>query len=134
MADPAQVSIVIPAYNEASRSRRRSRPARARPWREIIVVDDGSATAPASAPRRRRDRRAHPYNMGNGAAVKSGIRRATGELRPDHRRRRTASAEDALRSVARLGEYDLVIGARSRRRRQPARRAGNGALNGSRAI
>ena len=49
------------------------------PWREIIVVDDASsdatgelaAAAGATVVR-------HPYNMGNGAAVKNGIRRATG--------------------------------------------------------
>ena len=55
----------------------------------------------------------HPYNKGNGAAVKSGIRRATGEyvLIIDGDGQHTP--EDARRLVARLGEYDLVIGARS---------------------
>ena len=56
----------------------------------------------------------HPYNKGNGAAVKSGIRTATGDLRDDRRRRRPAP-RPAMRSdsSARLGEYDLVIGART---------------------
>ena len=55
----------------------------------------------------------HPYNKGNGAAVKTGIRRATGEfiliMDADGQHR----AALATRLVARLGEYDLVVGARS---------------------
>ena len=55
----------------------------------------------------------HPYNKGNGAAVKTGIRHATGEfiliIDGDGQHR----AEDAARLVSSLGEYDLVIGARS---------------------
>ena len=55
----------------------------------------------------------HPYNKGNGAAVKSGIRGATGEflliLDADGQHR----PQDAPRLVARLGEYDLVVGARA---------------------
>ena len=55
----------------------------------------------------------HPYNKGNGAAVKSGHPRGHRRVRADHRRRRPAQPDDARRLVARLGEYDLVIGARS---------------------
>ena len=51
--------------------------------------------------------------MGNGAAVKSGIRRATGEYVLIVDADGQHPPEDALRIVARLGEYDLVIGARS---------------------
>ena len=73
----------------------------------------------------------HPYNKGNGAAVKSGIRAATGEfvliVDGDGQHR----PEDARRIVGRLGEYDLVIGARSASTQAThARRYGNGALNG----
>ncbi len=55
----------------------------------------------------------HPYNKGNGAAVKSGIRRATGEYVLIIDGDGQHSPEDARRLVSRLGEYDLVIGARS---------------------
>ncbi|HEV3486233.1 MAG TPA: glycosyltransferase family 2 protein, partial [Vicinamibacterales bacterium] len=73
----------------------------------------------------------HPYNKGNGAAVKTGIRRASGEyvliIDGDGQHK----ADDAQRIVARLGEYDLVIGARAgSTQASQARRAGNNALNG----
>jgi glycosyltransferase involved in cell wall biosynthesis len=132
MADPAHVSVVIPAYNEgAAIAEVVSALAAAGPWHEIIVVDDGSnddtgahaAGAGASVVK-------HPYNKGNGAAVKTGIRRATGEhvLIVDGDGQH--SAEDARRLVSKLGEFDLVIGARSAATQaSQARRFGNTALN-----
>ena len=43
MADPAHVSVVIPAYNEgAAIAQVVSALVAAGPWHEIIVVDDGS--------------------------------------------------------------------------------------------
>jgi glycosyltransferase involved in cell wall biosynthesis len=103
----------------------------AAPWHEIIVVDDGSrdetgrcaAEAGACVVR-------HPYNKGNGAAVKTGIRRATGEfiliVDADGQHR----PEDAQRIVARLGEYDLVVGARApSTQANIRRRVGNALLN-----
>ena len=68
--------------------------------------------------------------MGNGAAVKSGIRRATGDYVLIVDGDGQHPPEEALRIVSRLGEYDLVIGARSQATQATqARRAGNGALN-----
>ena len=132
MADPSAVSIVIPAYNEADVIGEVvvALNAAAR-WHEIIVVDDGSrdltserAAASGAVVAR------HPYNKGNGAAVKTGIRRATGEfvliIDGDGQHR----PEDARRLVSRLGEYDLVIGARSiSTQASTARMFGNSALN-----
>ena len=46
-------------------------------------------------------------------------------VRPDHRRRRPASAADAARLVAHLDDYDLVVGARSRRHAGQPRRGGS---------
>lgn len=133
MADPSVVSVVVPAYNEARGiSEVVSALATAGPWHEIIVVDDGSsdATAEHAAGAGAAVVR-HPYNKGNGAAVKSGIRRATGEfvmiIDGDGQHR----PGDARRLVSRLGEYDLVIGARaSTTQATVARRIGNAMLNG----
>ncbi len=133
MADGRSVSVVVPAFNEATGiSTVVADLATAGPWHEIIVVDDGSTDATA-------ERAAaagavvvrHPYNKGNGAAVKSGIRRATGEfvmiIDGDGQHR----PEDASRLVSRLGEYDLVIGARAATTQaNVARRLGNAMLNG----
>ena len=132
MADPASVSVVIPAYNEAAAvGQVVSQALAAAPWHEVIVVDDGSTdgtgreASQAGAVVVR-----HPYNKGNGAAVKSGIRRATGEyvliLDSDGQH----AMEDALRVVGRLGDYDLVVGARAGgTQASGARRVGNALLN-----
>src|SRR5688572_27404731 len=111
MAAPASASVIVPAYNEAGAIAGLVGALRAAAaWHEILVIDDGSkdgtaqqaAAAGATVVR-------HPYNKGNGAAVKTGIRTATGEyiliVDGDGQHR----AEDAARLVAGLGEYDLVI-------------------------
>jgi glycosyltransferase involved in cell wall biosynthesis len=127
-----RVSVVVPAFNEgASIGALVSELRGAAPWREILVVDDGSGD---DTGRRAADAGArvirHPYNKGNGAAVKTGVRHAAGEfvliLDADGQHR----PADAARLVARLGEYELVVGARSNATQASlARRLGNGALN-----
>ena len=132
MAEPATVSVVIPAMNEGAAVGEVVRElAAAARWHEILVIDDGSvddtgAQAEAAGARVIR----HPYNKGNGAAVKSGIRAATGEyiLIVDGDGQHRPSA--AVRLTKRLGEYDLVVGARSSATQAgSARRWGNAALN-----
>jgi glycosyltransferase involved in cell wall biosynthesis len=132
LADPSAVSIVIPAYNEAEViADVVTSLANAAAWREIIVVDDGSAdgtSARAAAAGATVVR--HPYNKGNGAAVKSGIRAAVGEYVMIVDGDGQHHGDDAVRLAARLGEYDLVIGARSGlTQASQLRRLGNGALN-----
>ena len=132
MAEPSSVSVVIPAYNEAAViSEVVTSLASAGPWHEIIVVDDGStdgtcarATSAGATVVR------HPYNKGNGAAVKSGIRTSTGEYVLIVDGDGQHPGEDAVRLTERLGEYDLVIGARSvSTQATQLRRFGNAALN-----
>jgi len=132
VAEASAVSIVIPAYNEADAIAGVIAALRAAaPWHEILVVDDGSADATAANATTAGARVIrHPYNKGNGAAVKSGIRGATGEyiliLDGDGQHR----PEDAIRIAGRLGDFDLVIGARSAATQAThARRFGNGMLN-----
>jgi glycosyltransferase involved in cell wall biosynthesis len=132
MAAPETVSILIPAYNERPSIAQVITDLRAAaPWREIIVVDDGSTdeTGKAAADAGARVVR-HPYNKGNGAAVKSGIRAATGDyiLIIDGDGQHKPS--DALALIAPLGDYDLVVGARSATTQAGARRRmGNAMLN-----
>jgi len=132
MADASAVTVVIPAHDEAGAIGAVVREiAGLAGWREIVVVDDGSADATAAEATGAGARVIrHPYRKGNGAAVKSGIRAAAGEfiliLDGDGQHR----PADALRLVGRLGEFDLVVGARAgKTQASAARRAGNAALN-----
>ena len=121
-------TIVIPAYNEASVIARvvgglvgigGNR-------YEVIVVDDGSsdgtADAAESAFSELHDSATgacgrvirHPYNLGNGAAIKTGIRQARGR----HVLFMDADGQHAADGIPKLleglEEYDMVVGARSR--------------------
>lgn len=132
MADSSTTSVVIPAFDEGSSIAAVIKGLRAAAtWKEIVVVDDGSAddtstqadAAGAIVVR-------HPYNKGNGAAVKTGIRHATGEWVLIVDADGQHDAADALRLVKPLGTYDLVVGARSAQTQAGiVRRVGNGVLN-----
>ena len=123
-----------PCVQRSGRHRRRRRRRSARRG-AAGTRSSSSTTARATGPAQRASAPGrvvvrHPYNKGNGAAVKSGIRRATGEfvliIDGDGQHR----PEDARRLVSRLGEYDLVIGARAATTQATqARRVGNAALN-----
>lgn len=133
MAEPASTTVVIPAFNEATGiAAVISELGRVGPWCEILVVDDGSTDDTAARARAAgADVIRHPYNKGNGAAVKSGIRAARGTylviIDGDGQHR----PEDAPRLLARLGEYDLVVGARAAATQATTgRRFGNAFLNG----
>jgi glycosyltransferase involved in cell wall biosynthesis len=126
------VSVVIPALNEEDGigdvvSHLRS----AAPWLEILVVDDGSndATSARAAAAGAHVIR-HPYTKGNGASVKTGIRTAAGEYVLIVDGDGQHAPADARALTDRLGEFDLVIGARSAATQATAaRRRGNAALN-----
>ena len=115
---PNSTSVIVPAFNEAASIGAVVSGLRAAaPWREILVVDDGSPDETAEHARTAGARVIrHPYNKGNGAAVKTGIRDATGAfvliIDADGQHR----PADALRLVAQLGDI------RSRRRRAVDRR------------
>ena len=131
MADPSQVSVVIPALDEAPSIGDVVTRLRSSRWHEVIVVDDGSTDATGDAARAAGATVIrHPYNKGNGAAVKTGIRHASAPfvliLDGDGQH----SADDAAAIVGLLGEYDLVIGARDPATQATApRRSGNALLN-----
>ncbi len=125
-------SIVIPAFNEgASVGHLVTHLRGVAEWHEILVVDDGSSDATGAEAAAAGARvLTHPYNKGNGAAVKTGIRQASGTfvliVDGDGQHR----AADAMRLVSQLATFELVIGARSKETQASwARRIGNSALN-----
>jgi glycosyltransferase involved in cell wall biosynthesis len=130
VADPADVTVVIPAFDEEAAIGDVVRAARqAAPWREVLVVDDGSSDATAARAEEAGARVVrHPYNKGNGAALKTGIREAAGDVVLFLDADGQHDAADMTRLVAPVGAFDMVIGARSFADQGLVRAAGNRAF------
>jgi len=115
MTTPA-ISIIIPAYNEAESIGPLVRQLRELyPQAEIIVIDDGSGdatSAVASGAGAMVCR--HPYNIGNGAAVKSGIRVAGGGILVFMDGDGQHDPADVHRLVNFFPQYDMAVGARTK--------------------
>jgi len=132
MAAPETVTIVVPAFNEAgSIADVVTAMLAAAPWHEVLVIDDGSSDGTGEAAQRAGARVVrHPYNKGNGAAIKTAIRASTTEWIAIIDGDGQHPSEDARRLVSRCGDFDLVIGARDPRTQATAgRRLGNAVLN-----
>ena len=112
MAHPS-VSVIIPACNEAETIGAVVSSIRAlHPDFEIIVIDDGSQDETSSAALAAGAKvYAHPYNIGNGAAVKSGIRVAEGEFLVMMDADGQHNPAEIKKLLAELPEYDMVVGA-----------------------
>jgi glycosyltransferase involved in cell wall biosynthesis len=128
-----QLSVVIPAYNEeAVIGNVLDQLTSMDVISEVIVVDDGSSDRTAEVARACQDVRviSHPYNMGNGAAVKTGIRQATGDhiLLMDGDGQHPPSVIPEL--LAHTDQYEMVVGARTgASESHPARNLANGIFN-----
>lgn len=113
----SSVSIILPAKNEEEGlGVLLPKLRQLYPDVEINVVDDGSTDGTAQVCEMHGVRRIkHPYSMGNGAAVKSGARAATGDILVFM----DADGQHPAESIAELLEqlnhgYDMVVGARTR--------------------
>jgi glycosyltransferase involved in cell wall biosynthesis len=87
MADYSLLSVIVPAYNERNtihEALRRLREAELPLEREIIVVDDGSNDGTDEIVKRSVDSTVrlitHPVNQGKGAAIRTGIEEAVGDV------------------------------------------------------
>lgn len=112
-----KVSVVIPAYNEqdAVGTVVRDVLAHMPDLAEVIVVDDGSADQTADmAEAAGATVIRSPYNKGNGAAVKTGIRRASGDVVIMMDGDGQHSAADAVRLLDPIRQgHDMAVGARN---------------------
>ena len=132
--DGMWLSIIMPAYNEAEIVGQVVADIRHRypdPDKvEVLVVDDGSTdnTSEAAVTAGARVIR-HPYNKGNGAAIKTGIRAARGETLVMMDGDGQHAPVDIERLVTSIGEYDMVVGARGKGSQQWHRQLANSVYN-----
>jgi len=117
MANPVATSIIVPVYNEAENLQKLLGQIHALglPDCEIIVVDDGSSDGSADiAMAAGAHVVRHPYNIGNGAAVKSGMRAATGRwivlMDGDGQHK----PEDIPKLLAGAETFHMIVGARAK--------------------
>jgi len=110
-----KVSVIVPAYNEGDIIGDIVTDIKAlHPDFEVIVVNDGSSDDTVVAAQKAGARvYSHPYNIGNGAAIKSGIRLATGDVLVLMDGDGQHNPEDIAKLLAYFPQFDMVVGARS---------------------
>jgi glycosyltransferase involved in cell wall biosynthesis len=113
--DKTKISIIIPAYNEAATiGDLVLKTKELYPDVEIIVVNDGSIDDTAAIAKDAGVHvHSHPYNIGNGAAIKSGIRIAGGDILVFMDGDNQHNPEDIDKLLRYIPDYDMVVGSRS---------------------
>jgi prepilin-type N-terminal cleavage/methylation domain-containing protein len=117
MSELLKLSIVLPAFNEGPAVGQTVKRiiALGLPDAEVMVVDDGSSddtSKQAEAAGARVIR--HPYNIGNGAAIKSGIRAARGEVIIFLDADGQHNPEEIPSLLAHISTHHMVVGARGK--------------------
>ena len=109
-----EISIIIPAYNEAETVGGMVQEIQTLyPESEIIVINDGSTDGTGTAANEAGAIvYSHPYNIGNGAAIKSGIRIASGEILVLMDGDGQHDPRDIEKLLEFFPRFDMVVGAR----------------------
>jgi glycosyltransferase involved in cell wall biosynthesis len=110
------LSIILPAKNEErGLAEILPRLRQLYPQAELLVVDDGSIDQTAEIARAADARvLSHPFSMGNGAAVKTGARHATGDTLVFLDADAQHSPDDVGSLLGKLQQgYDMAVGART---------------------
>ncbi|MDD2465953.1 MAG: glycosyltransferase family 2 protein [Desulfobulbus sp.] len=111
-----EVTVLLPAYNEEGVIGATIKKIRAlHPDFEILVVDDGSTDNTLhEAMAAGANVWPHPYNIGNGAAIKTGLRCAQGEWVVMMDADGQHQPEDIARLLEHRDAFDMVVGARTK--------------------
>ena len=127
------VSVIIPVYNETETVAGIIKEITGLyPEFEVIVINDGSTDETGA---RAKEAGAlvysHPYNIGNGAAIKSGIRIASGDILVFMDGDGQHDPKDLAAMIEFFPDYDMVVGARPKGHQASLwRAAGNKMYNG----
>lgn len=116
MSPNNRLSIILPCKNEAvSLSRLLTELKALHSEAQIIVVNDGSIDSTAAVCTAANITMiSHPYSKGNGAAIKSGTRAASGDILVFMDADGQHAPQDIKRLLDKLDEgYDMVVGART---------------------
>ncbi len=117
MMESQIISLIIPVYNESqSISELLAQIDAFGEIDEILLIDDGSADQLAVSNNRLSVRIiSHPYNIGNGAAIKTGIRKAKGSILVFLDGDGQHDPADIPKLLSCMDRYDMVVGARIRK-------------------
>jgi glycosyltransferase involved in cell wall biosynthesis len=109
-------SIIIPAYNEEENVGRLIDSIKKCNFEcEIIVVNDGSTDKTEEIARSNGAKIVrHPYNLGNGASIRSGIEVSSSEVLVFMDADMQHEPRDIPQLLMDIGEYDMVVGARAK--------------------
>ncbi len=109
------VSIIIPAFNEVASIGDVVKSIKTKhPDFEIIVVNDASTDNTAEVAEKAGAKViTHPYNIGNGASIKTGMRVASGDIFVTMDGDGQHRPEDIGKLLAEMQTYDMAVGQRT---------------------